>query len=171
MSVFDTLNQIGGAVGSVGSILAGYLASKIREVRDYAKDAKKDRERAEKAREAVEGVLDQIRAAADGVRRGLRLELEDRVPEIVSRSLAHLHRPTIPDGVPSLHQIDVRFAELSRRLDELKTDILHERGARHGLQRKLEDESKEEERQWKDLHRTLAEIQTQIAVMKATGRM
>ncbi len=162
MSIFDTLNQIGGAVGTLGSALAGYLASKIREVKDVAKEAKKERERAEDARKAVEGALDQVRALAETARRGVRLELDDRLSQLQ----LHHHRPTIPDGIMSAAQVEARLGEIHRRLDELKNDIFHERGARHKLQAQLSQESKEEERQWDSLKDTLAQLQTEIAIIK-----
>jgi len=166
MSIFDTLNQIGGAVGTVGSALAAYIASKLREARDHAGHAKKERERAEDARRAIEGVLDQVRTLAEAARRGVRLELEDRLVQL--QLLPQHHRPTIPDGVLSAAQVEIRLGEIHRRLDELKSDVLHERSARRKLQDELSQGSKEEERQWKDLQHTLAQIQTEIAVIKVT---
>jgi type II secretory pathway pseudopilin PulG len=151
MSIFDTLNQIGGAVGTVGSAIAAYIASKLREARDQAGRARKERERAEDARRAIEGVLDQVRALAESTKRGVRLELEDRLAQAAPMAQA---------------QVEIRLAEIHRRIDELKSEVLYERSARKKLQEELSQESREEERQWKDLQHTLAQIQTEVAVIK-----
>lgn len=161
-SLTDLLSQVGGAAGTLGSAVAGYLATQIKSIRTSAKRAREAYDGANLARAAAEAARD----ATDSLVRGVRLEIEHFRSEI---QVASLHRPQsqpaftpVDPNAPTMAEVSRRLEDLAKRIDECKVDIARERNARHLLQRTLADEGREEERQWREIHRILGEIQGEL---------
>lgn len=158
-NVTDLLQQVGGTLGTIGSGVATYLATQIRSVRESARKAQSARQGAERALATVELVKESV----DNIARGIRLEVEH------FRNEMSAHRPqsspafTLADpSAPTLAELGRRLEELSKRIEECNGDIKRERGARHALQQNLADGGREDERQWREFHRILGEIQGEL---------
>ena len=159
MSVTDLISQVGGTIGTVGSAVATYLATQIRTVRTATAAAKKAREGAEEARDSARSILTTIETLA----RGVRMELDHIKTE-------SFRTPVVPfdPHAPTPSEIGRRLDELSKRLEECRSDILRERGARHAMQHTLAEESREDEKQWREFHRILGEIQGELRARESS---
>jgi len=164
MSLLDTLQSIGGAIGTLGSGVATYLATQIRVVREGAKAAIDAAARAEIAYRNAQAEAASLRSEMDALRRGVRLELESfRQQEAPTGR----HNLLAQDVQPELVR---RLDELARRIEEVRSEITRERGARHTMQQRLNDEAREEERQWREIIRDLGEIKGELSALRAVQR-
>jgi predicted nucleic acid-binding Zn-ribbon protein len=157
VSFSDILSQLGGGLGTAGAAVAGWVATQIREVKAAA-------EKAEAARAFVEAALARFRSeleALDTLKRGIKLEIENAQQHPYRGSSPFLPEP----GAPSNGELGRRLDEVTRRLEELKSDITRERGARHALQAQLTADSREEERQWRETHQALGEIKAYFRLL------
>lgn len=161
MSLLDTINQIGGALGTVGAGFAGWVATKINEVKASAEKATYAADRAEQTlkrlREELEGM--------DALKRGIKLEIEQAIADATTPT--RNSSPFLTEqGVPTNGELGRRLDEYVKRLEHMQGEILRERGARHALQHQIKTDDREDEQQWRELLRALATIQAQIEVLQ-----
>lgn len=150
----DVLQSIGGAVGTAGGAVATWVASKIKAAEEAAT-------KAVAARDEALAVLKRMREeleALDTLKRGIRLEIDHaRETSAPYRSPA----PSTPfePGAPSNGELGRRLDVFERTLENLRQDIMRERSARHAMQHQLVEDGREDEKQWREIVRDLAEIQ------------
>ncbi len=176
MSILDALSQAGGALGTLGAGVAGWVATKIREVQLAAEKVEQVAEKAEAARVFVEAALARFRSeleALDALKRGIRLEIEGaKHYEGGSpyRSGSSPFLAPLEPGAPSNGELSRRIEAIERRLEELRQDIMRERGARHAMQHQLADDDREDERQWREIHAGLGEIKGYLRTLPLPPR-
>jgi hypothetical protein len=162
VSVWDSIQQLGGAVGTAGGAIATYVGTQIREIKTSAR-------KVAIARAAVEAALLKMRSeleALEVLKRGIKLEIEQAKHEAASQ-ITRGSGPFIVDpSAPSNGEIARRIDGIERRCEKIEAELIRERGARHALQHQLTEDGREDERQWREIVRDLGEIKGQIQTLR-----
>ena len=151
MSLFDTVSQIGSAVGAIGGTGATYIwhrfetsivaGKKALEVANEATEtAKKSLKRVIDAEQHLEAFVRVVRAEIDA--------LKSFPPMRDSRE----------SPIPGLHVTDELRREMVALREELRGEILRERGQRHALQSELAQTAREQVKSWSEMTTAIAEL-------------
>jgi predicted nucleic acid-binding Zn-ribbon protein len=168
MTVLDTIREYAGYLGVAGGGVAAEIYRRFRRAEALAKQAnKKAGDAIDKANEAITSTKT-LAVTFDQLRHGFRLEVTQFKDEIENRINA-IVRGSRPDQIFDQRQIDELgkdIEKLHKICDELKQDMLRERGQRHALQKDIQERSQKEAESWRHLERTLGRIETTIEMLK-----
>jgi predicted nucleic acid-binding Zn-ribbon protein len=146
----EVVKEAGGFLGVTSAGAVGWAIKKFKTVENNALEALKA---SGKALELIAKLEDNYRSS--------KTEVEAFRSKVDSEhNLLHASQPDLDD-------LDRRFIELQDRLDELRADNLRERGARHALQKEFSDYIKGETESWRDLHRSLGQIEGRLEIFLA----
>jgi chromosome segregation ATPase len=164
----DILQHLESIFGTAGAAFAAYIAKIFRSTRMRSIEAlalaKAAVEEAKAARAEAKTAHDSAQASRTVVR-DLGTRLRDEIRHVLSQvddKLERMARPSSHDIAPA-YERDRKLDELRDRLGEeikeLRGELLRERAARHALERDIAESQKESERLWRDLNRTLGQLE------------
>lgn len=168
MDAIDIVQKFTGALGVVGAGVAGEVFRRFRTAEKSAKSAlKKSSEALEKATTAL-AKAESLSGAFDDIRQAFRLEVDNIKQDIEER-----FRPFTRNSRPDLFYDERRFDELKREMEklhqtiqEVKSDLVRERGQRHALQKDVQDLIKSEAESWRVIDRTLGRLESMMETHK-----
>jgi uncharacterized coiled-coil DUF342 family protein len=137
----DLIRSYGGYLGSGSAAVAGYIFKRFRATETAALSASKLAKELRDQFEDFKEKFDELRTGFDTFRQVTERTSHSRIES------DDVHR---------------RFNELGDRLDEIRSSVLGERGARHALQKEFYEYVKGEAEQWKELHRSLGKIEGRL---------
>jgi hypothetical protein len=164
VSLFETVSQIGSAVGAIGGTGATYIWHRFeasiaagKRALEVAKSASETADHAskgaKKALERIAEVEEQIQAFV----RAIRAELD-----------ALKSFPSVRESpVPGLHGTEELRREIAALREELRSEILRERGQRHALQSELAQTAREQVKSWVEMTTSVAELKGAWEFLKA----
>lgn len=161
MAVTDLLLQAGGAIGTVGTALSGYLLKRVLKSAENADTAKETAAQAKAIADALNTTFVATRAA-------LRLELDSHKQSIDER-LQGMSPTSVGMRTPWPSRPDLGYDErvtgLTARIDALSSDLKQERDRRVELERMFNERNKEDIERWLKLERTLGTLESRTDQM------
>jgi hypothetical protein len=170
LSLGEVIGQIGAVLSVAGTSAIGVAVPKFQKVEKTARKALDLAEEALAKVAVFQTSLDGLRGDLERVKRyraRAAAYAEDAPPRRASDSRPDLLSAISIEELQRRH--DQRMDELKARCDELRAELLRERGARHVLQQELNKHQQEfskyvmgQGESWNDLHRALGQIEGKL---------
>lgn len=161
MNALDVIREASAWLGVAGGGVATEVFRRFRSAEKTAKIALKRATDALASNEELKRRVDELAKTFESLRQGLRIELTNFEKDIEER-LRNYTRGSRPDQFFDERHIEDLIEKLDKRVEELKADILRERGQRHALQKDIQDYNRNETESWRKLERTLGQIESMI---------
>lgn len=156
VAVADLLSQAGGAIGTIGTALSGYL---LKRVLKSAENADSARDIAAQAK----AIADALNTTFVATRAALRLELDSHKQSVDER-LHGMSTPSVGMRTPWPSRPDLGYDErvsgLLTKIEAVSSELKQERDRRVELERLVNERNKEDIERWLKLERTLGNLET-----------
>lgn len=160
-ALLDFIGQFGNAVtdtaGVVGGGFATYVGKKF-------VSAERNARRAIKIAEEAKRIVDKFEERFESLQQGVRLEIANFKNEMFHGQADGYRSASRPDL--NAEEYERRFRDIQSRIEELRSDVNRERGARHALQKQIADEAREDSRQWLEIQKMVSRIDGAFEVVK-----
>jgi hypothetical protein len=158
VSLFDTVSQIGSAVGAIGGTGATYIWHRFEASIAAGK----------KALEVSKGAIEIANEATETAKKAVKRvsEAEQHLEAFVRAVRAELDalksfppvREVRESPIPGLHGAEELRREIGALREELRSEILRERGQRHAMQSELAQTAREQVKSWLEMTTSIAEL-------------
>jgi hypothetical protein len=155
VSLFDTVSQIGSAVGAIGGTGATYIWHRFEASIAAGK----------KALEVSKGAIEIANEATETAKKAVKRvsEAEQHLEAFVRAVRAELDalksfHPMRESPIPGLYGAEELRREIGALREELRSEILRERGQRHALQSELAQTAREQVKSWMEMTTSIAEL-------------